>query len=290
MYVITGITGKVGGAVAEALLAARQPVRAVVRDAAKGATWAAKGCEVAQAAMEDAAALTRAFQGATAVFVLLPPNFDPEPGYAATRTIIEAVATALAAAQPQRVVSLSTIGADAPHDNLLSQHTLSERRLAALGLPITFLRPGWFMENAAWDAPAARETGVLHSHLQPLDHPFPMVATWDVGRTAARLLQETWAGLRVVDLEGPARVSPNDLAQAFAQALGRPVTAVAVPRPTWEAQFRAQGMRHPGPRMRMLDGFNEGWIEFRDAGSHALKGVTSLDQVIAALVAGVSGQ
>ncbi|TWB22048.1 uncharacterized protein YbjT (DUF2867 family) [Nitrospirillum amazonense] len=290
MYVITGITGKVGGAVAEALLAAGLPVRAVVRDAAKGAAWAAKDCEVVQATMEDTAALTRAFQGATAVFVLLPPNFDPEPGYPATRSIIEAVATALAAARPQRVVSLSTIGADAPHDNLLSQHTLSERRLAALGLPITFLRPGWFMENAAWDVAAARETGVLHSHLQPLDHPFPLVATRDVGRTAARLLQETWAGLRVVDLEGPVRVSPNDLAQAFAQALGRPVTALVVPRASWEAQFRAQGMRHPGPRMRMLDGFNEGWIEFRDAGAHALKGETSLDQVIAALVAGDSGQ
>ncbi|MDG3441446.1 NAD(P)H-binding protein [Nitrospirillum amazonense] len=290
MYVITGITGKVGGAVAEALLAAGQPVRAVVRDAAKGATWAAKGCEVAQATMEDTAALTQAFTGATAVFVLLPPNFDPAPGYPATLGLIESVATALAAAQPQRVVSLSTIGADAPHDNLLSQHTLSERRLAALGLPITFLRPGWFMENAAWDVAAARETGVLHSHLQPLDHPFPMVATQDVGRTAARLLQEAWAGLRVVDLEGPTRVSPKDLAQAFAQALGRPVTAQAVPRSTWEAQFRAQGMRHPGPRMRMLDGFNEGWIEFRDAGSHALKGETPLAQVVAALVAGDSGQ
>jgi uncharacterized protein YbjT (DUF2867 family) len=290
MYVITGITGKVGGAVAEALLAAGQPVRAVVRDAAKGAAWAAKGCEVAVATLQDVPALTRAFSGATAVFVLLPPNFDPEPGYPATRSLIEAVATALMTAQPQRVVSLSTIGADAPHDNLLSQHTLNEARLAGLGLPITFLRPGWFMENAAWDVAAARETGVLHSHLQPLDHPYPMVATQDVGRAAARLLQEEWAGLRVVDLEGPARVTPNDLARALAQALGRPVTALAVPRATWEAQFRAQGMQHPGPRMRMLDGFNDGWIEFRDQGAHALKGETTLDQVIAALVRGDAGQ
>jgi uncharacterized protein YbjT (DUF2867 family) len=44
MYAITGITGQVGGAVARALLAARLPVRAVVRAAGKGVTWAERGC------------------------------------------------------------------------------------------------------------------------------------------------------------------------------------------------------------------------------------------------------
>ncbi|WP_044560157.1 NmrA family NAD(P)-binding protein [Azospirillum sp. B4] len=283
MYVITGITGQVGGATARALLAAGQPVRAVVRDAAKATPWADRGCEVAVAALQDAAALTQAFAGAAGVFILPPPDFDPAPGYPAARATMDAVATALAMARPARVVSLSTVGADAPHDNLLSQHTLNERRLAVLDLPITFLRPGWFMENAAWDLAAARDEGVLRSHLQPLDRPIPMVATADVGRVAACLLREDWAGLRIVDLEGPARVSPNDLAQAFARTLGRPVRAEAVPRDGWEAQFRAQGMHHPGPRMRMLDGFNEGWIDFRDAGAHALKGDTTLHQVIAAL-------
>jgi uncharacterized protein YbjT (DUF2867 family) len=51
MYAITGITGKVGGALAATLLAAGLPVRAVVRDATKGAAWAARGCEFAVAEM-----------------------------------------------------------------------------------------------------------------------------------------------------------------------------------------------------------------------------------------------
>ena len=58
MYAITGITGKVGGELARTLLAAGQPVRAIVRDASKGEVWAALGCEVALAEMEDASALT----------------------------------------------------------------------------------------------------------------------------------------------------------------------------------------------------------------------------------------
>ncbi len=34
------------------------------------------------------------------------------------------------------------------------------------------------------------------------------------------------------------------------------------PREDWESLFCAHGMKHPLPRMHMLDGFNEGWIRF----------------------------
>src|ERR1700730_6496234 len=100
MYAITGITGKVGGELARTLLAAGRPVRAVVRDQAKGAAWLALGCEVATAHMDDAAALTAPFADAQGVFILPPSEFDPEPGYPEARKIIDAVAAALAAARP----------------------------------------------------------------------------------------------------------------------------------------------------------------------------------------------
>jgi uncharacterized protein YbjT (DUF2867 family) len=289
MYAITGITGKVGGALARSLLAAGQPVRAIVRDATKGAAWAALGCELAVAEMGDTAALTAAFTGATAVFILPPSEFDPEPGYPEAQAVIDSVVAALATARPGRVLCLSTIGADAVHDNLLSQRTMMEAALRGLPIPLTILRPAWFIDNAAWDVVPARETGLIHSFLLPVDKPVPMVAARDVGRAAADLIQEDWAGLRVVELEGPRRVTPNDLAEAFASALGTPVRAVPVPRETWEALFLSQGMKHPGPRMRMLDGFNEGWIEFQDGGRHALKARTDVRDVIAALVAGTEG-
>jgi NAD(P)H dehydrogenase (quinone) len=285
MYAITGITGKVGGEMARVLLAAGQPVRAIVRDSAKGEAWARLGCEVALAEMEDAAALAKAFTSATGVFILPPPCFDPEPGYPEAKAVIASVAAALKQANPARVLCLSTIGADAMHDNLLSQRTLMERALQSLPMPVTFLRPGWFLDNALWDVAPARETGMLHSFLQPLDKPFPMVAGRDVGRTAAELIQQDWTGQRIIELEGPARVSPNDLASAFTQALGKQVQAMPVPRDTWEALFLSQGMKHPAPRMRMLDGFNEGWIEFQDKGRQALKGTTDMATVIAELVA-----
>ena len=88
MYAITGITGKVGGELARTLLAAGQVIRAIVRDAKKGEEWAALGCELALAEMEDASALTAAFAGATAVFILPPSEFDPEPGYPEAQAVI----------------------------------------------------------------------------------------------------------------------------------------------------------------------------------------------------------
>ncbi|MFI0849693.1 NAD(P)H-binding protein [Mesorhizobium sp. IMUNJ 23232] len=290
MYAITGITGKVGGALARSLLADHLPVRAVLRDEAKAAEWRARGCEVAIAEMNDAASLAAAFKDAEGVFILPPSEFDPEPGFPEARRIIEAVTTALGEARPAKVVCLSTIGADAAHENLLTARTLMEQALGGLGLPVTVLRPGWFMENAVWDVPAARDEGVLRSFLQPADRTFPMVATEDVGRTAAALLREDWSGTRVVELEGPRRVSPNDLAHAFGEALGHPVRVETVPRETWEGIFRAQGARNPQPRMRMIDGFNEGWIDFADLGHAARKGSVTIESVIAELVTASRGK
>ena len=281
MFAITGITGRVGGIVARTLLTAKEPVRAVVRDAGKGAPWLERGCELALAEMNDAAALTAAFEAADGIFVLPPPIFDPEPGFPEARATANAVRSALEATHPSKVVCISTIGAQATRPNLLTQLRLMEQALGGLGIPITFLRPAWFMENAAWGVASARNTGVISSFLQPLDKPFPMVATADVGRTVAKLLQETWTGRRTFELEGPRRVSPNDIAAAFSRILGRPVRIEAVPRESWEDLFKSQGMKNPAPRVQMLDGFNEGWIDFE---GDSVKGEVELETVLKDIV------
>jgi uncharacterized protein YbjT (DUF2867 family) len=214
---------------------------------------------------------------------MTPPNFDPEPGFPQTREILAAARAAIFEARPGKVVFLSTVGAQVREPNLLSNALIMEDGLRDLPVPVAFLRPAWFMENAAWDVAAAR-TGMSPSFLQPLDHPIPMVATADVGRVAAELLRETWAGVRVVELEARRRYAANDIASGFAHALGRPVRAEAVPRDSWEALFRGQGARNPTPRMRMLDGFNQGWIDFERAGAETRYGDTSLETVLGELV------
>jgi NAD(P)H dehydrogenase (quinone) len=284
MFAITGVTGNVGGQVARNLLAAKQPVRAVMRDVRKGEVWAQLGCELAGADINDAAELTAAFLGADGAFVLVPPNFDPLPDFPEARAIADTLRSALEVARPRRVVYLSTIGAQATQSNLLTQHTIIEQALRDLPMPIVFLRPAWFMENFMWDVAPATSKGVVPSFLQPLDKMYPMVATADIARAAAELLQEKWTGRRVVELEGPHRVTPNEVAAAFTNLLGRPVKMEAVPRATWEALFKSQGMKNPTPRIQMLDGFNEGWIEFENGEAGSRKGSVEIETVLKTLI------
>jgi NAD(P)H dehydrogenase (quinone) len=280
MYATTGITGKVGGAMARNLLAAGKPVRAVVRSSEKGRPWTAKGCEIAAAEMEDAAALAAAFAGADGVFILPPSEFDPSPGFPEALRVIAAVKEAIERARPKKVVCLSTIGAQATQPNLLTQRTLLEQALGTLSIPVAFLRPAWFMENFAWDVAAARDSGVIASFLQPLDKPVPMIATADIGRLAAQLIQEDWQGVRIVELEAARRYTPNEVAATFANILGRSVRAEAVPRETWGSLFTSQGMKDPIPRIQMLNGFNEGWIDFENGEAGTIKGATDLEAVL----------
>jgi uncharacterized protein YbjT (DUF2867 family) len=282
MFAVTGITGQVGGAAA---LDTGLSVRGVMRDAAKGGAWKERGCEIALADMKDAGALTAALSGVEGVFVLIPPIFDPTPGFPEARGIIAAVTTAIEAAKPSKVVCLSTIGAQATQPNLLNQLGLLEQALSTVPSPVCFLRAAWYMDNAAWDVAPARDAGVVPSFLQPLDKPVPMVATADVGHLAATLLQETWTGRRIVELEGPRRTTPNQIAATLAEILGRPVRMEAVPRDAWEGLFASQGMKNPTPRAQMLDGFNEGWIEFENGAQGSRKGHTELKTVLKQLVA-----
>jgi len=253
MVAVTGITGKVGSQVARGLLAQGQVVRAVVRSQAKGEEWAALGCDVFVASIDDAEAMTEAFRGMDGVFLMTPPNYDPEPGFPDTQRNAAALRAAIEASRPAKIVFLSTVGA------------------------------AWFMENAAWDIESAK-SGVVHSFLQPLDHRIPMVATEDIAQTAVELLGQSWNGVRIVELEGPERYSSNDVAAALASALNTPVRNEIVPRSTWEELFRSQGMKNPLPRIRMVDGFNEGWIDFESGQHGSRKAGTTLQAALQALV------
>src|SRR6185295_7624572 len=164
------------------------PVRGVVRDSDKGRPWAEMGCEVAIASIADADGLTKAFSRVKGVFLMTPPDFDPEPGFPKTHEAIAAIKTAISAAQPAKVVFLSTVGAQVAEFSLLNNSKITEEGLRTVPVPVAFLRATWFMENASWNVEAAKDR-IVRSFLQPLNHPIPMVATADVGSTAADLLR-----------------------------------------------------------------------------------------------------
>jgi uncharacterized protein YbjT (DUF2867 family) len=287
MYAIIGITGNVGSAVAGALLKAGKSVRGIVRDKARATAWAEKGVELATADVTDAASMEKAFHGAEGVFIMVPPNFAPAQDYPETRAIVAVLRQALAAARPAKVVYLSSVGAHKKHGlGLITQSHILEQEMSSLPSPNAFIRAAWFMENYQWDAGSARERGEIDVYLSPVEGAFPMVATEDIGELAAATLQQSWAGNRYLELEGPQRYSPVDAAATFSRILKKTVGVRPVPRSSWASLFEQQGMPkdRTAPRIEMLDGFNSGWIDFEQTGTEHFKGVRTLEQVLGGLI------
>jgi len=291
MYAVMGLTGQVGSAVANHLLAQGKQVRGIVRSPEKAAAWSARGVELAVADYNDAAALSAAFRGAEGVFAMIPPYFAPSPDRREVRAVISALHTALHKALPGCLVYLSSIGAQQTSGiGLITALHMLEESLDTLPVPTAALRAGWFMENSVWDVAPAREQGKLYSFLQPLDHSFALVATEDIGQAAAQTLLEDWTGHRRIEVAGPRRYSPQDIAAAFSVALGKPIEGVVVPRDTWQATFIAQGTEEERtiPRVEMLDAFNSGWIDFGVPGTEKFTGTAELEAVIRDLCAKAS--
>ena len=288
MYAIMGITGRVGGAIAENLLAQGERVRAIVRNPEKAAQWRDRGAEIAVAEVDDSNALASAFEGTDGVFLMVPPNFAPAPGFPETRKTLASYRAALSKALPKKAVYLSSIGAEQTSGlGLITSSHLLEQTLGDLPIAHAFLRAGWFMENHAWDITTAQSEGKIFSNLYPLDRKFSMVATADIGKVGADVLRQEWTGTRYIEVAGPEQYSPNDIARALSSSLGRTIEAVAVPREKWSEFFVGQGMPEgrTEPRAEMVDGFNSGWIHFGVPGTEHITGATSLTSVIAKLAA-----
>jgi NAD(P)H dehydrogenase (quinone) len=286
MYAVMGITGNVGGAVASTLLKQGKQVRGIVRNEAKAQAWKDKGVELFTADYDEK--LTAAFAGVEGVFAMIPPNLTPDPGFPDSVARIAAIKRGILAAKPPRAVFLSSIGSEKTSGlGLITTTHLLEQELGGTGVPSAFLRAGSFMENIIYSIPAARATGLYFAFYQPLEHPFPLVATEDIGRIGAETLLETWMGNRVLEISGPAYYSSNDVAVALGKVLDRPVSGVAVPRETWVETMAQHGMPadRSGEYIQMLDSFNKGWIDFGVANTEPVKGTTDLLTCVKALAA-----
>jgi NAD(P)H dehydrogenase (quinone) len=286
MFAVMGITGNVGGTVAETLLQHGKKVRGIVRDASKAQTWQEKGIEIVTSDYDDH--LIATFTGVEGVFIMIPPNMAPEPGFPDSVVRIAAVKKAILAVKPPRAVFLSSWGSEKTTGiGLIAPNRMLEQELSDTGVPSAFLRPAWFMENLVYSFSAARSTGNYFSFYQPLERPYAMVATKDVGRIGAQTLLQDWQGNRVIEISGPISYSSKDAADALGAAIGRPITAVAVPRDSWIDTVAQNGMPadRSGAYIEMVDSLNSGWIDFGVPGTEQIKGTTDLVTTVKSLAA-----
>jgi NAD(P)H dehydrogenase (quinone) len=282
MFTVMGITGRVGGTVAENLLAAGKKVRGVVRNPEKAKGWADRGVELVTSAYDDAQGLSRAFTGSEGVFAMIPPDFAPAPDLPDQTRGIAAMREALDQSKPGKAVFLSSIGAEQTSGlGLITSTHLMEEATRTLSIPVAYLRAGSFMENWLGMSDSIRNSGEMPFFYAPLDRKFPLVATRDIGLAGAQVLQQSWTGERVLEVDGPkGGTNLYEVATAFGKALGRDVKAVPLPEQAWQSVLEAMGTPadRTGLYIEMVKGFNSGWIHFGNPGTEKFHGSTTIEE------------
>jgi uncharacterized protein YbjT (DUF2867 family) len=224
MFVVSGATGHTGSVVAKALLSKGEKVRVVGRNADRLKEFAGAGAEAFTADLSDGASVAKAFAGAKAVFVMIPPDPSSPDVIAFQKRVSDAIASGLRSAKVTHAVVLSSIGADKPDKTgpVVGLRYLEERLNGIDGLNVLHLRAGYFMENTLPQAGIIRTAGMLVGPLRP-DLELPMIATRDVGAAAAdALLSLNFRQKQTHELLGQRDVSYDEVAKIIGKAIGKP--------------------------------------------------------------------
>jgi uncharacterized protein YbjT (DUF2867 family) len=219
-YVISGSSGNTGSIIANSLLSKGKSVRVIGRDPERLQPFVSKGAEAFTADLTDAAALTKAFSGASAAYLMLPPITSREDQERES----DAIAKAAKDSGLRYAVHLSSYGAHVPKGTgpVEGLHS-SEQKLNAIGgLNVLHLRAAYFMENNLASIAMIREKGIVGHALLP-NLKLPMIATRDVGDYAAsRLLALDFSGKHARELLGERELSMTEATAAIGRGIGIP--------------------------------------------------------------------
>jgi uncharacterized protein YbjT (DUF2867 family) len=286
MFLVMGITGHVGGVAALGLLAQGKQVRALVRDLVKAAAWADRGVELVQGDWNDSASMAAALTGLEGAYVMMPPTQTPSRGFPEARAVVASYVQALRQSPPPKVVALSSFGSEKPSGlGLITPTRLLEQGLQDMPFPVALVRAGGFFENYQFGLQAAIG-GTLPVFYAPTDRKAGHIATADIGALVVELLTTEWSGQRVIELGTP--VSPDEIADALGEVLGREVKAQALPREAWAGAMEHMGLPKGSTWAyeEMMEGVNSGWIDFGVDGTEKRPGTTTAREVFARAKAG----
>ena len=164
-------------------------LRVVGRDAKKLDQFVARGAEAFVGNVEDRHAMTKAFEGADAVYLVVPEDTSQPDLRAHQERVSDSYAAAVAYARVPYVVALSSIGAQHAEGTgpIVGLHNMEQKLNQVPDLNVLYLRPGYFMENLLLSIPPMRSMGILPGGLTG-DLATPWIATKDIGEYAATRL------------------------------------------------------------------------------------------------------
>jgi uncharacterized protein YbjT (DUF2867 family) len=219
-YVILGASGNTGAIIANYLLSKGEKVRLLGRDAGRLQGFARKGAEAFTADVSDAVALTKAFGGARAAYLMLPPLNSREEQERQS----DAIAKAVKESGLRYAVHLSSYGAHVPEGTgpVTGLHSSEQKLNAISDLNVLHLRAAYFMENNLGAIDMIHGMGLFGHALLP-DLKLPMIATRDVGDyVAQRLLDLDFSGKQTRELLGERDLTMTEATAVIARGIGKP--------------------------------------------------------------------
>ena len=219
-YVILGASGNTGSIIANFLLSKGEKVRVLGRDVGRLQSFVREGAEAFSTEVSDAAALTKAFGGARAAYLMLPPLHSREEQEQQS----DAIAKAVKDSGLRYAVHLSSYGAHVPEGTgpVAGLHSSEEKLNAISDLSVLHLRAAYFMENNLAAIDMIHGMGLFGHALLP-DLKLPMIATRDVGDYAAqRLLDLDFSGKQTRELLGERDLTMAEATALIARGIGKP--------------------------------------------------------------------
>jgi uncharacterized protein YbjT (DUF2867 family) len=290
MIVVTGATGRTGRRATEALLAKGEKVRAIGRDRKKLAPLAELGAEPFVGNVEDVDSMTKAFEGSSAVYLVLPEDISQQDLRAHQERVSDSYAAAITKAQVRFVVNLSSIGAQNAKGTgpIVGLHDQEQKLNRVAGLNVLHLRAAYFMENLFMSMAPLRSMGTLPGGMQA-DVKMPWIATKDIGEyAAARLAARDFTGSSVQELQGQRDISMKEAASIVGKEIGKPnVEYVQLPNMVLESALLEMGLPKKTAELiiEMWDGANVGLIVPQETRSAKNTTPTTLESFVSEVFA-----
>jgi len=225
-YVITGSLGHISKPIVEALVKASNHVTVITSKQENAKAIEALGAKAAVGSVEDAGFLNQAFAGADAVYLMIPPNFNPIGEWKDfLRNVADNYVAAVAKNNIKHVVQLSSVGAHlrngvGPVDGI---GYLEEKLNQLEEVNAVYLRPSYFFYNLFAQIGLLKQAGIFGANYGG-EEKLILVDTKDIAAAAIKALLALNFKGKSIEYVSTVEVSTNEIAKVLGEAVGKPNT------------------------------------------------------------------